>query len=88
MRTLKLLSLFMAAGLAVVPGCAVPTDDSPPAGFVKLFNGQDLTGWKDDGSGHWRAENGMIVYDGGVSPVGEGGSYLLAGWLLKMGVSR
>ena len=65
MKTLKLLSLCMAAGLAVLPGCAVPTVDSPPAGFTKLFNGQDLTGWEDDGSGHWRAEDGMIVYDGG-----------------------
>ncbi len=63
MRTLRLL--FAAAGLAVTPGCAVPSDDSPPAGFTRLFNGQDLTGWEDDGSGHWRAENGMIVYDGG-----------------------
>ena len=65
MKTLKLLSLCMAAGLAVVPGCAVPADKSPPDGFTNLFNGQDLTGWKDDGSGHWRAEDGMIVYDGG-----------------------
>ena len=63
MRTLKLL--FLAAGLAGTAGCAVPADDSPPDGFTKLFNGHDLTGWKDDGSGHWRAENGMIVYDGG-----------------------
>ena len=63
MRTLKLLVL--AAGLAGTAGCALPSDDSPPDGFTKLFNGHDLTGWKDDGSGHWRAENGMILYDGG-----------------------
>jgi hypothetical protein len=63
MRTLKLLS--MAAVLALAPGCATPSHDSPPDGFTKLFNGHDLTSWKDDGSGHWRAENGMIVYDGG-----------------------
>ena len=63
MRTLKLL--FMAAVLALAPGCATLSHDSPPEGFTKLFNGHDLTGWKDDGSGHWRAENGMILYDGG-----------------------
>ncbi len=63
MRILKLLS--MAAVLALAPGCATPSHDSPPDGFTKLFNGHDLTGWKDDGSGHWRAENGMILYDGG-----------------------
>ena len=63
MRSLKLL--LAAAGLAGTLSCAAPADDLPPAGFTKLFNGHDLTGWKDDGSGHWKAENGMIVYDGG-----------------------
>ena len=63
MRTLKLL--FIAAVIALVPGCATPSHDSPPEGFTKLFNGHDLRGWKDDGSGHWGAEDGMIVYDGG-----------------------
>ena len=63
MRTLNML--IVAAGLVLAPGCAAPTHDSPPAGFTRLFNGHDLTGWKDDGRGHWRAEDGMIVYDGG-----------------------
>lgn len=42
-----------------------PTADSPPEGFVELFNGQDLSGWRYDDSGHWRAEDGLLVYDGG-----------------------
>ena len=37
---------------------------SPPEGFTALFNGRDLKGWKDDGSGHWRAEDGVLVYNG------------------------
>jgi hypothetical protein len=41
------------------------TDDEPPAGFVALFNGRDLTGWKTppgDG-GHWKVIDGVIDYD-------------------------
>jgi hypothetical protein len=35
----------------------------PPQGFTSLFNGKDLTGWKDGGSG-WKVEDGVIHYDG------------------------
>jgi hypothetical protein len=31
---------------AAGPGAALPGDNTPPAGFVALFNGKDLTGWK------------------------------------------
>ena len=69
-----------------VPGTA---DNTPPAGFTALFNGQDLTGWKglvadppkrakmtpeqlaaaqakadERMRGHWRVENGQLVFDG------------------------
>jgi len=51
--------------LVGMPGCSASTN-SPPEGFTQLFNGHDLSGWKeDDGSGHWRAENGLLIYDGG-----------------------
>jgi serine/threonine protein kinase len=35
-------------------------------GWVPLFNGKDLTGWKvfPNGTGHWKAQNGVIVSDG------------------------
>ena len=68
-------------------------DNTPPAGFVALFNGKDLTGWKGlmkppldnpakraalspeerekaqkqadaDVLPHWKAEDGVIVFDG------------------------
>jgi hypothetical protein len=35
----------------------------PPQGFTSLFNGKDLTGWKDAGTG-WKVANGLIHYDG------------------------
>src|SRR3954471_7503541 len=68
-------------------------DNTPPPGFVALFNGKDLTGWKglpkppldnpfkraeakpevlakaqeeanEDMRAHWKAEDGVIVFDG------------------------
>jgi hypothetical protein len=68
-------------------------DNTPPEGFVALFNGRDLTGWKGlckapldnpfkraeakpeelakaqeaanaDMRAHWKAEDGVIVFDG------------------------
>ena len=38
-----------------------------PEGFVSLFNGKDLAGWRipvDDG-GHWKVVDGVIDYDAG-----------------------
>src|SRR5688500_15970023 len=36
-----------------------------PEGFVSLFNGRDLTGWKvpEGDNGHWKVEDGVIDYD-------------------------
>ena len=68
-RSLRLLFLVLVlAGALRCTTTPVPSGastDSPPEGFTNLFNGHDLTGWKDDGSGHWGAENGLLVYDGG-----------------------
>ncbi len=38
---------------------------APPPGFVSLFNGRDLTGWKipPGDNGHWKLVNGVIDYD-------------------------
>ena len=36
-----------------------PTD--PQAAAVKLFNGQDLTGWKPDGNATWEVEDGHLT---------------------------
>ncbi|MCC7008523.1 MAG: DUF1080 domain-containing protein [Acidobacteria bacterium] len=59
-------SLF-AAGLVVALGLvATPLAQSaPPAGFVSIFNGKDLTGWKipEGDGGHWKVVGGVIDYD-------------------------
>lgn len=50
-------------------------DDS---GWVQLFNGKDLTGWKvyPSGTGNWKVENGVIVGSGRASHLfSERGDY-------------
>ncbi|MCE5302211.1 MAG: DUF1080 domain-containing protein [Planctomycetaceae bacterium] len=45
MQTLASFLLFLTVGSSsVAPACAA--DNTPPPGFVALFNGKDLTGWK------------------------------------------
>src|SRR5262245_35344851 len=40
-------------------------DNQPPAGFVALFNGQNLSNWKvpEGDNGHWKVLDGVIDYD-------------------------
>src|SRR4051794_14959915 len=63
-----------AIGLGAVVLLAVPGDprsgslakaDDAPDGFVSLFNGRDLSGWKvpEGDNGHWKVVNGVIDYD-------------------------
>jgi hypothetical protein len=64
MRTRSLAvvaSVALAALLAALPAAA----GDPPPGFVSLFNGKDLTGWKVPAgdSGHWKVLDGVIDYD-------------------------
>jgi len=53
--------------LVVSTGCRKVGEDykvgiSPTkAGFLRLFNGRDLTGWKATGGAKWVVENGTIV---------------------------
>lgn len=59
-----------ATGLVVAlgPGISTPQPQSaPPAGFVSIFNGKDLTGWKIPvgDNGHWKVVDGVIDYDAG-----------------------
>src|SRR5437879_1116854 len=55
----------LAAGLAAgVPTLRGSPDDAPE-GFVALFNGRDLAGWKlpPGDNGHWKVVHGVIDYD-------------------------
>jgi hypothetical protein len=60
LRTLPCAALILAAGML-----APAADNSPPPGFVALFNGKDFTGWKvpEGDNGHWKVVDGVIDYD-------------------------
>jgi hypothetical protein len=68
-RTGLLLTLLFACILG--PSRA---DDPPGEGFVSLFNGKDLTGWKVNEGGNmnvWGAEDGILYVSG------RGGGWLM-----------
>src|SRR5690242_4515838 len=48
-------------------------DNTPPDGFVSLFNGKDLAGWRVPAGdhGHWRIVDGAIDYDAGSEAPGD-----------------
>src|SRR5262249_30241151 len=51
----------------VLASCVLAADKDPEEGFLPLFNGKDLTGWKQYAGkdGVWSAADGMIVCGGG-----------------------
>ena len=53
------------AGIVLVP-VVFGAENHPPKGFVKLFNGKDLAGWKADDAAkaHWLVHDGIVDYDG------------------------
>jgi hypothetical protein len=57
-------ALILFVGLLLAPRAWV-ADNTTPAGFVSLFNGKDLTGWKVPAgdNGHWKVVDGVIDYD-------------------------
>ena len=60
--------LLGIVGLALgVNSAIVRAQGEPPPGFVSIFNGKDLTGWKipDGDNGHWKVLDGVIDYDAG-----------------------
>jgi hypothetical protein len=78
MRRLLMPSLFLAA--ALLAPAALYSDDKKdvkkpdvPEGFMPLFNGKDLTGWKVHGGKMevWGAENGVLFVQG------SGGGWLM-----------
>lgn len=61
-RVLLLLSVVLLALFVVVPR-HLTADDATPAndGWISLFNGKDLTGWKASEGVTWTVEDGKIV---------------------------
>ena len=52
------------AGLTALPAARAAQADGA-RGFVSLFNGQDLTGWRvpEGDGGHWKVVDSVIDYD-------------------------
>ena len=65
-RFLALLSLLSA-------GVVATAAETPPPGFVSLFNGKDLTGWTvpEGDNGHWKVVDGAIDYDAASEAKGD-----------------
>lgn len=54
------LLLVLSAGLS----CTAADNNESEEGFVSLFNGKDLTGWKFNENGKWKVDDGRIVVNG------------------------
>ena len=61
--TRNVLLMLLATALLAFVGCkSIPwSKDKVPAGFSRLFNGKDLTGWEATGDAKWTVEDGMLV---------------------------
>src|SRR5882762_4444175 len=48
-------------------------DNTAPEGFISLFNGKDLRGWKVPAgdNGHWKVVDGVIDYDAQSEAAGD-----------------
>jgi type 1 glutamine amidotransferase len=59
----RAVTLSLMALLLGLPAWAA--DNAAPKGFVSLFNGKDLHGWKVPAgdNGHWKVVDGVIDYD-------------------------
>ena len=60
----RLLAL-VCIGILMLVGCEqvhmCPSAEKSGVGFVKLFNGRDLTGWETSGNARWVVEDGVLV---------------------------
>jgi len=75
LRVSMLVAGIVSLGLPVSVAAAEKSDD---AGWVQLFNGKDLTGWKvyPEGTGNWQVKDGAIVGSGRASHLfSERGDY-------------
>jgi hypothetical protein len=52
---------MVLAGCHSAPEKTAGTPTPADTGFIKLFNGKDLTGWETSGDARWVVENGLLV---------------------------
>ena len=71
MMTRRAAVLSVVALLVGLPAWA--DDNTAPEGFVSLFNGTDLKGWKVPAgdNGHWKVVDGVIDYDAQSEAAGD-----------------
>ncbi len=62
------MGAFLAA--AVVLGATVVAKAPPQDRWVPLFNGKDLTGWKNNGEEKWVVEQGTILCESAANKYG------------------
>ncbi len=78
LTTLILLPACLGLVLAVPVGGVEKKEEKKDEGWVQLFNGKDLTGWKSHpkNPGQWKVEDGAIVGSGPASHLfSEKGDY-------------
>ena len=69
----KPIRTTVTMGICLGALTVLAADNVAPPGFVSLFNGQDLAGWKvpaGDG-GHWKVVDGAIDYDAESQAAGD-----------------
>ena len=89
---------FFLAAVAAASAAALglqAADNQPPEGFISLFNGTDLSGWKvpEGDNGHWKVVDGTIDCDARSEAKGDKSLWtdrsfrdcvLLIDWRLKL----
>src|SRR5882672_1268218 len=66
--TVSRIGTFLASVVLVV--VAVVAKAPPQGGWVSLFNGKDLTGWKNNGEEKWVVEQGTILCESAANKYG------------------
>jgi len=62
------IGAFLAAAIFVA--AVVVAKARPPSEWVSLFNGKDLTGWKNNGGEKWIVEQGTILCESAANKYG------------------
>lgn len=70
---MKLRFVTLASSLGLATATLFAADNVAPTGFVSLFNGKDLTGWKAPvgDNDHWKVVDGVIDYDARSEAAGD-----------------